>query len=58
MRTTGAYWREVNIDSGNGQGLSGNKPQPEPMLTQLYVVILNQYATMCWKPLYKLLSDQ
>ena len=30
---------EVNIDSGNGLVLSGNKPLPEPMLTQTYVTI-------------------
>ena len=27
----------VNIDSGNGLVPSGNKPLPEPMLTQIYV---------------------
>ena len=27
---------QVNIDSGNGLVLSGNKPLPEPMLTQIY----------------------
>ena len=29
--------REVNIVSGNGLVPSGNKPIPEPMLTQFYV---------------------
>ena len=28
----------VNIGSGNGLVPSGNKPLPEPMLTQIYVV--------------------
>ena len=27
----------VNIGSGNGLVPSGNKPLPEPMLTQIYV---------------------
>ena len=30
---------EVNIGLGNGLVLSGNKPLPEPMLTQIYVTI-------------------
>ena len=30
----------VNIGSGNGLVPSGNKPLPEPMLTQLYVAII------------------
>ena len=30
---------EVNIGSGSGFVPSGNKPLPEPMLTQLYVAI-------------------
>ena len=28
---------QVNISSGNGLEPSGNKPLPEPMLTQMYV---------------------
>ena len=28
---------DVNIGSGNGLVPSGNKPLPEPMLTQIYV---------------------
>ena len=31
---------EVSIGSGNGLVPSGNKPSPEPMLTQIYVAIL------------------
>ena len=30
-------WRYVNIGSGNGLVPSGNKPLPEPMLTQTFV---------------------
>ena len=30
---------KVNIGSGNGLVPSGNKPLPEPMLTQIYVAI-------------------
>ena len=30
---------EVNIGSGDGLVPSGNKPLPEPMLTQIYVNI-------------------
>ena len=29
----------VNIDLGNGLVPSGNKPLPEPMLTQIFVAI-------------------
>ena len=29
----------INIGSGNGLVLSGNKPLPEPVLTQIYVAI-------------------
>ena len=38
-------WRYVNIGSGNGLVASGNKPLPEPMLTQIYVVIWRHQAT-------------
>ena len=32
-----SYWSTlVNIGSGNGLVLPGNKPFPEPMLTQIY----------------------
>ena len=31
---TGPHWWKVNIGSGNGLVPSGNKPLPEPMLTQ------------------------
>ena len=41
MNVAGPYWWEVNIGSGNGLVPSGNKPLPEPMLTQIYV------ATWC-----------
>ena len=30
---------EVNIGSGNGLVLLGNKPLPEPILAQIYVAI-------------------
>ena len=39
MNVTGPFWWLVNIGSGNGLVLSGNKPLPEPMLTQIYVTI-------------------
>ena len=38
MNVTGLHWWSVNIGSGNGLVPSGNKPVPEPMLTQIYVV--------------------
>ena len=34
MNATGLHWWSVNIGSGNGLVPSGNKPLPEPMLTQ------------------------
>ena len=30
---------KINIDSGNGLVPSGNKPLPEPLLTQIYVTV-------------------
>ena len=33
---------DVNIGSGNGLVPSGNKPLPEPMLTQIYITIWHQ----------------
>ena len=39
MDATGPYWWWVNIGSGNGLVPSGNKPLPEPMLTQFSVAI-------------------
>ena len=37
---------EVNIGSGNGFVPSGNKPLPEPVLTQIYFAIWRHQATM------------
>ena len=39
VNVTEHLWLEVNMGSGNGLVPSGNKPLPEPMLTDLYVVI-------------------
>ena len=39
MNVTGLHWWSVNIGSGNGLVLSGNKPLPEPKLTQISVAI-------------------
>ena len=39
MKVTGLHWWSVNIGSGNGLVPSGNKPLPEPMLTQISVAI-------------------
>ena len=36
---TGLHWWSVNIGSGNGLVPSGNKPLPEPTLTQISVAI-------------------
>ena len=38
---------QVNIGSGNGLVLSGNKPLPGPMLIQIFVTIWRHQATMC-----------
>ena len=35
MNVTGLHWWAVSIGSGNGLVPSGNKPLPEPMLTQI-----------------------
>ena len=35
LNVTRPYWWSVNIGSGNGLVPSGNKPLPEPMLTQI-----------------------
>ena len=37
MNVTGLHWWSVNIGSGNGLVPSGNKPLPDPMLTQIFV---------------------
>ena len=37
MNVTGLHWWPVNIGSGNGLLPSGNKPLPEPMVTQIFV---------------------
>ena len=37
MNVIGLHWWSVNIGSGNGLVPSGNKPLPEPMLTQISV---------------------
>ena len=39
MNVTESYWWQVNIGLGNGLVPSGNKPLPEPMLTQFPVAI-------------------
>ena len=39
VNVTGLHWWSINIGSGNGLVPSGNKPLPEPMLTQIYVAI-------------------
>ena len=43
---TGLHSWSVNIGSGNGLVPSGNKPLPEPMLTQISVTIWRHNATM------------
>ena len=45
MNTTEPFWKEVDIGSGNGLVLSGSKPLPEPMLTQIYMVSYNEAET-------------
>ena len=35
IHVTGLHWWSVNVGSGNGLVPSGNKPLPEPMLTQI-----------------------
>ena len=37
---------KINIGSGNGLVPSGNKPLPEPVLSQMYVTIWHHQATM------------
>ena len=39
MCTQGSIWKYVNIGSGNGLMLSGTKPLPEPILTNIHDVI-------------------
>ena len=43
MNATTPHWSLVNIGSGNGLVPSGNKPLPEPMLTQ----ICRHMASLC-----------
>ena len=44
--TTEYIWRSVNDGSGDGLLPSGDKPVPEPMLSQLYVAIWRHQARM------------
>ena len=43
---TEPYWWLVNIGSGNGLVQSGNKPLPEPMLTQISLTIWSQMTAL------------
>ena len=45
-------WWLVNIGSGNGLVLSGNKSLRKPMMTQIYVAIWCPYAIMSWWSLF------
>ena len=46
VTATRSYLWLVNIGLGNGLVPWGNKPLPEPMLTNLFDVIWCQWATM------------
>ena len=46
MNDTGRQWGLVNIGSGNGLVPSGNKPLPEPMLTQMCGATWRHKASM------------
>ena len=46
MNATRPYWWWVNIGLGNGLVSSGNKPLPEPMLTQFFVAKWYHQASM------------
>ena len=46
MKVTRLHRWSVNIGSGNGLVPSGNKPLPEPMVTQICVAIWRHWATM------------
>ena len=46
MNATKPHWWLVNIGSGNGLMSSGNKPLPEPTLTQICVVIAISQVTI------------
>ena len=39
INVTGPYLWKVNTDSGNGLVLTGNKPLPEPVVTETCVAI-------------------
>ena len=45
VSATGPYWWAVSIGSGNGLVPSGNKPLPDPMLTQTYFATRPQCVT-------------
>ena len=45
VNATEACWWDVDIGSGNGLVPSGNKPLPEPILTQISVAIWHLQAT-------------
>ena len=49
MNVTGLNWGSVNIGSGNGLVLSGSKPLPELMLTQMSIAMWPQWAKIIIK---------
>ena len=49
MNVTGLHWWSVIIGSGNGLVPSGNKPLPEPVLTQISVAIWCHLCTIISK---------
>ena len=52
MDFTGSYWWWINVGSGNGLVPLGNKPLPEPMLTQIFVTTSHHLDTVSqWDPL-------
>ena len=48
VNATTHQWRLVNTSPGNGLVLSCSKPLPEPMLTQIYVLLWCCSATMSY----------
>ena len=48
MNATGPYWWEVHIVSCNGLVPSGNKPLPEPVLTQIYGITRGDWVNVLY----------
>ena len=58
VNATRPYWSLVKFGSGNGMVLAGNKPLPQPMLTQIFVTMWPQRFNLSTRWFYYILKQQ